>query len=389
MSKNDIKTDICVIGGGLVGLTAALKLAQTGAEIVICTPNQTTKDPRTTAFLMQSVDFFEKLGLWEKLAKKAFPLKTMRIVDGTRRLIRAPQTNFMASEIDLDAFGYNLKNSDLVELLEMEIKNQSNISTVDGTIEEIKSLESREVLIVNSGAGQSTIDAGFIVGADGTNSIVRNKKEISIREWEYPQTAIVLDFEHSRTSQYTSTEFHTEAGPFTIVPHTQHLAGLVWMEKPEKVEELLALPNKKLETVLEDKMQSFLGKVKLVSRPKSFPIKGLVTNSFGNSNWAIIGEAAHVFPPIGAQGFNLGVRDIEALFEVLSRFTNQDNRGLQYDSTRKTDINTRTLGVDLLNRSLLSDFLPVQLLRGIGLQVLGSIKPLRKFAMKKGISPNM
>ena len=388
MLKNQIKTDICIIGGGMAGLAATLKLAQMSAEVTLCAPKQMSSDKRTTALLMQTVAFFKELGIWSKIEQKAFPLKTMRIIDGTNRLIRTPQTDFKASEIELEAFGYNVKNSDILEIMENEIKEYSNITQIEGIVETIEATDNRELVTIKTNDGLSHVSAGFIVGADGRNSIIRTSRNIKVREWQYPQTAIVLDFNHERSTEFASTEFHTESGPFTIVPHSHYQAGLVWMEKPDNVAEILTQSKQELQLTLEKKMQSYLGKITLLTEPQSFPIKGLVANSFGEQNWAIIGEAAHVFPPIGAQGFNLGVRDIEALFEVLARFTNQENRGLQYDRARKLDINTRTYGVDLLNRSLLSDFLPVQMIRGLGLHLLGSIKPLRKYAMRMGVSPN-
>lgn len=389
MKNNNITSDICIIGGGLVGKTATLKLAQTGARVALCAPKETMVDTRTTALLMQTVAFFKELGIWEKLAKKAFPLKVMRIVDGSNRLIRSPQTDFKSSEIDLDAFGYNLKNSDILEVLEDAICELSNIIQIEGKVQSLASDGNSECINIETGNGLKTLTSSFIVGADGRNSIVRTSKSVDAREWEYPQSAIVVNFSHERSTQFTSTEFHTETGPFTIVPHSNHEAGLVWLEKPETAESLLALPKAGLERKLEDKMQSFLGKVTLLNTPKSFPMKGLVANQFGDQNWVLVGEAAHVFPPIGAQGFNLGVRDIEAVEEVLSRYTNQENRGLHYNRSRQNDINTRTYGVDMLNRSLLSNFLPVQMIRGIGLHVLGTIKPFRKYVMKMGISPNI
>ena len=389
MSKNEVKTDICIIGGGLVGKTAALKLAQNGSKVILCAPKAETTDTRTTALLMQTVAFFDELGLWKKLSEKAFPLKVMRIVDGTNRLIRSPQTDFKSSEIDLEAFGYNLKNTDILKALEYSISELTNINQIEGTVQAISNDSNDECVHIKTDNGVKTLKTGFVVGADGRNSIVRESKSVDARAWEYPQTAIVVNFKHERSTQYTSTEFHTETGPFTIVPHSDHDAGLVWMEKTENVNNLISLPAKDFEQIMEQKMQSFLGKITLLNSPKSFPIKGLVAKQFGNDNWALIGEAAHVFPPIGAQGFNLGVRDIEALAETLSRYTNQENRGSQYNRQRKYDINTRTFGVDMLNRSLLSDFLPVQMIRGMGLHILGSIKPLRKYVMKMGISPNI
>jgi 2-octaprenyl-6-methoxyphenol hydroxylase len=389
MSDKTINTDICIIGGGLVGKTAALKLAISGYKVVLCAPKVASKDQRTTAFLMQTVTFFEELGIWNKMKEMAFPLKTMRIVDGTNRLIRSPQTEFKSNEIDLEAFGYNLRNADCLELLEAKLNDHPDITILDATVSEIMSVEDHEHVHATAGKNNLRIIAGFVVGADGRNSIVRQCKFVEAREWEYPQTAIVVDFEHERSTNFVSTEFHTESGPFTIVPHSDHKAGLVWMETPEKVAELKDLSNEEFAKVMEEKMQSFLGKITLLTAPKTFPIKGLVAKQFGDKNWALIGESAHVFPPIGAQGFNLGIRDIEALQECLSRYTNQENRGEKYNNARKNDINTRTYGVDLLNKSLLSDFIPVQIMRGLGLHILGSVAPLRKQVMKLGISPKL
>lgn len=389
MSNKEITSDICVIGAGLVGKTAALKLAQNGSTVTLCAPKTISPDTRTTALLMDTVRFFEELRLWGKISQKAFPLKIMRIVDGSNRLIRTPQTDFRSSEIDLEAFGYNLKNEDILEALDEAISALPNISQIEGSVTNINSQDSTETIHMETDDGMKTVITSFAVGADGRNSIVRTSKSVSAREWEYPQAAIVVNFKHEKSTQFTSTEFHTETGPFTIVPHSDHDAGLVWMETPENVEKLLSLSNQEFAKTMEVKMQSFLGKITLLNSPKSFPMKGLVANQFGHENWALIGEAAHVFPPIGAQGFNLGVRDIEALAETLSRYTNQENRGLHYNRSRKVDINTRTYGVDMLNRSLLSDFLPVQMARGIGLHLLGSIKPLRKYVMKMGIAPNI
>jgi len=389
MAKTEIKTDICVVGGGLAGLTAGIKLAEQGAHVTICAAKPMREDKRTTALLMKSIDFFRELGLWQSLEEKSFPLKTMRIVDGTNRLIRAPQTDFHAAEIDLEAFGYNLRNRDMLDAFTSRIAATSNIEILEGLVTTVESKEGQEIVNLSSSDSQIVITAGFVVGADGRDSIVRRQKQVSVRDWQYPQEAIVLDFDHERSTQFTSTEFHTEAGPFTIVPHSHKSAGLVWMEKPETVAKLLSQSKEEFEQTIEQKMQSYLGKITLRSTPQSYPMKGLVANTFGEENYALIGEAAHVFPPIGAQGFNLGIRDTEALAKVMTRYTNQENRGSQYNRARKLDVNTRTYGVDLLNRSLISEFFPAQVARGVGLHMLGSIPPLRKYVMKMGISPTL
>ena len=381
------KTEILVSGGGLVGLTAAIALAQSGWQVVLCAPETAEKDTRTTAFLWDTVEYFNSLGLWEKLGKKAFPLKTMRIVDGTKRLLRAPQTDFHSSEIGLEAFGYNLKNSEVLEVLNECASDNESIQRIAGMVTSVETGVDGINAVIESSDKTLEISVGFVAAADGRNSLIRNSLLPGERSWKYPQTAIVVDFQHEISTNFVSTEFHTETGPFTIVPRSHDLAGLVWLETPERSEQLLNMPNPELEAEIEQKMQSFLGKIKLANEPRSFPMAGLVADRFGSENAALLGEAAHVFPPIGAQGFNLGVRDIECLVNVLKRYKNVENRGLQYDRARRSDVYSRTVGVDLLNRSLLSDFLPNQAIRTLGMTALNQLSPLRKMAMKLGISP--
>ncbi len=384
-NNNILTPDICILGGGLTGLTAALAVAQIGLKVVLCAKKPESKDRRTTALLNGTVEFLEDLGIWDTMRENAFPLKTMRLVDGTERLIRIPQTDFHASEIELDAFGYNVKNSEFIEVLGKAVETNPDIIWLDSLAS--ISVENDQIRVVATDTDH-TILPDFVVGADGRNSVVREAFELGVRQWNYPQCAIVLDFKHQHPTNFASTEFHTEAGPFTIVPQNQTQAGLVWMDRPERVEETIALGKEELQLLLEQKMQSYLGKVEIIDSPVSFPISGLIAKRFGGKNCALIGEAAHAFPPIGAQGFNLGVRDIEALTEVLKRYSGSGNIGENYHQKRLSDVHSRTMGVDVLNRSLLSDFLPVQLARSIGLHALANIAPLRKTAMRMGISPN-
>jgi 2-octaprenyl-6-methoxyphenol hydroxylase len=380
MNKN---ADIVVVGGGLVGLTTAIACRDCGYDVIVCAPTQTRQDPRTTAFLWQTVETFKKLDLWEGLSEQAFPLKVMRIVDGTNRLFRAPQTDFNSAEIGLEAFGYNLANQNILDVLSKRIDQTDGIVLVNEPVDTIEVKDGSYQVH----AGSNLYSANLIVGADGRNSIVRDELLQGQRRWSYPQKAVVVDFDHQYSTHYVSTEFHTQTGPFTIVPRSQTHAGLVWMETPERADEIVSLTKVELDRLLEDQMQSFLGKITTKTKPASFPIEGLTAKQFGAGNSFLVGEAAHVFPPIGAQGFNLGVRDIQSLTDILRRYTGNEDRGALYDRARRADILTRTTGVDLLNRSLLTDFLPNQIARAAGLMALSSIGPLRKNTMKLGISP--
>lgn len=390
--------DVAVIGSGLAGLIAAWACRQSGLEVVQISPAMAEPDGRTTALLQDSIDYLDQLDLWKNLKAEAFPLKTMRIIDATNRLIRAPQVDFRCQEVDLEAFGYNIENKRLAEQISAGLADLAGYHRIEDTLSDLEIEADGDVsLKTTSGI---VVRAKTVIGADGRNSPVRQHLDIDVRQWQYPQIALVGNFSHTLPHNDVSTEFHTETGPFTLVPLGQNRSSLVCVVDPAQAERLQAMEPGKLNRLLEERMQSVLGKITLESPLKGFPLSGMVAKRFGKGPVILAGEAAHIFPPIGAQGLNLGLRDIREAVTLICRAIEADRRdpsaktataaiGDKYHAARNSDINTRTASVDLLNRSLLSGFLPVQLVRSAGLYTLGALSPLRRLMMREGVAPGM
>lgn len=381
------KFEVAVIGGGLAGMIAAVALARGGRNVALVAPPAPKEDRRTTALMDQSIRFLDRLTLWEKLRPTAAPLTSMRIIDGTNRLLRAPTTTFRSAEVGLDAFGYNFPNRALMDVLEAAVAAEGNITRFTDMAETIGIAPESVTITLAGGEG---ITADFAIGADGRKSKLRETAGIDVRTWSYPQSAMVLNFAHTLPHQNISTEFHTEHGPFTQVPLPGNRSSLVWVQNPSDATARVELSLAELGNVVEERMQSMLGKVTVEEGVQIWPLSGMMAHHFGKGRIALIGEAAHVFPPIGAQGLNLSLRDIMALSDLLSSRAELPipaDAGTSFDRKRRTDIMTRTASVDLLNRSLLSDFLPVQMLRAAGLHILSAIPPLRSIVMREGIEP--
>ena len=379
--------EIAVVGGGLAGSVAALALARAGRKVAMIAPSFEKTDERTTALMDQSIRFLERLGVWEGIAPFAAPLSVMQIVDGTKRLLRAPTAQFRAQDVGLYAFGYNIPNRALSETLDAAVAAEPNVTNVAQTVETFDFSAERVMLTLSDGTIAS---ADFVVGADGRQSKARETAGIGVRRWSYPQSAVVLNFAHTLPHGNVSTEVHTESGPFTQVPLPGLRSSLVWVVKPDEAHRLVELPTEDLSRLVEDRMQSMLGKVQVEGKAQAWPLSSLMAERFGKGRLALIGEAAHAFPPIGAQGLNLSLRDIIALSELLVSTGDRPvpaDSGDRFNRQRGPDIVSRTVGVDLLNRSLLSDFLPVQMLRAAGLHILTSAPPLRNLLMREGIEP--
>lgn len=380
-----IQADIVVAGTGPAGLLAALALGRSGSSVILVGPPVNLKDRRTTALMKPSLEFLDTFGLVEKLSDGASPLRIMRIADATSRLLRSPVVTFRAAEIGEDYFGLNIPNRNLVAALDAAVRDTTGIRIVNALVAHWSPQDDSVVAELDNG---EVITARLAVAADGRMSPAREAAGISVRSETTGQSALVLDFSHTRSHGDASTEFHTEHGPFTVVPLRGDRSSLVWVTRPSHAEELALLSDAELSRLIEDRMQSMLGRVEIEPGRQVYPLSAALPDRFAANRIALVGEAAHVFPPIGAQGLNLGIRDIEGLVKIVQ--ANEYDPGSSaalsaYDRARRPDILARSSAVDLLNRSLMSDMLPVQFARTAGLSLLGSVGPLRAFFMREGL----
>jgi 2-octaprenyl-6-methoxyphenol hydroxylase len=228
------------------------------------------------------------------------------------------------------------------------------------------------------------------VAADGRASRAPAAAGIAVRAWSYPQAAVVTSFGHSRPHRATVNELHRQTGPLTTVPLPGQRSALVWVEAPDEARRLAGLDDAAFAAELEERLQGVLGAIGEVEPRAVYPLGGRRAESMGARRIALVGDAAHAVPPIGAQGLNLGLRDVATLADCVSeaRERGEDIGGeatlAAYDRARRLDVLGRSLSIDLLNRSLLTDLLPVEALRGLALHALAAVPALRRLLMQEG-----
>jgi len=391
MTNTDASFDVIVVGGGPAGLAAAIALSQTGARTALVARQVPYADNRTTALLGGSVDFLEELGVWQACRDRAAGLKAMRLVDDTGRLIRAPEVRFVADEIGLDVFGYNVANAILVEALEQRAGEIDGLTRIAEDAESVRS--DADAVTVSTASGRA-LTAKLVVGADGRHSLCREAAGIGVSRRTLQQAALTFNISHARPHHNVSTEFHTAHGPCVFVPLPGDRCSVVWVAPPKEADRLMALDDDALSAAAERQSHSIFGRVHVEPGRHLFPLAIERPLRYAQNRVALIGEAAHVVPPIGAQGLNLGLRDgIDIADIVREALAAREDPGApevlsRYGAARRADILSRTFVIDMANRSLLSDLLPMQSLRAVGMHLIGSIGPLRRLAMREGLAPS-
>jgi 2-octaprenyl-6-methoxyphenol hydroxylase len=346
------------------------------------------EDFRTTALLAGSVTALTTLGVWDACLPNAAPLKAIRIIDDTGRLVRAPEVKFDAAEIGLDAFGYNIENRHLNAALH-DHAARLKLPRVAAAASAVATDAAGATITYPGGAARVRL----VVGADGQRSLCRAAAGIGTHRRAYPQTALILNLGHARPHGDISTEFHTATGPLTLVPLPGRRSSLVCVLDPASAQALHAMPDAALSAEIERRAHSLLGAMAAEAGRGTFALAVETAQSFARGRIALVGEAAHVVPPIGAQGLNLGLRDAATLAELVAdaRRQNLDIGSAsvlaRYDTQRRADTTSRRIAIDLLNRSLISDFIPVQSARGLSLYLIERIGPLRRALMREGVTP--
>ena len=394
MSTGTLPFDAVICGTGPAGMIASLCASKAGLNVALIGPAINLADKRTTALLGPSLDTLDDLGLGDALADIGTPLMTMRLVDGSRRLLRAPTVSFEASEIGRALFGLNLPNQPLNRLLHDAVRSNEAITPIEALVVEYD-LETAPIkLTLNDG---QVIATRCVIAADGRNSPARKAAGIKVKRWSYPQTAAVGVVRHGKPHNYISTEFHTETGPFTFVPMLdvdgKARSSFVCALSPETAKELSAMTNEEASLFLEKRSQHLLGKLELENPVQLWPLESLLAEAFAAKGVYLAGETAHTFPPIGAQGLNLSIRDaqdaVTVVAEALKAGENPASRLLaaRYSAKRRADVWARTLGVDALNRSLLSGNPLLQIGRTLAMSAAKVSPRFQKGLMVAGLQP--
>jgi 2-octaprenyl-6-methoxyphenol hydroxylase len=240
--------------------------------------------------------------------------------------------------------------------------------------------------------GGALLTASLVVAADGRDSAVRRAVGIAATTSDYPQAAFTTVLSHTAEHDSTSTEFHTRSGPFTLVPLPGRRSSLVWVTQPRHAERLRALDDHDLAQAIGMRARPLLGDIRIDGPRGAVPLRMMSVERLHADHVALVGEAAHVLPPIGAQGLNLGLADVACLARLIqdARASGEDIGSASvlqaYDRERRGDIRARSFAVDGLNRALLSPPGPVDALRGAGLGLLSRVAPLRRAVMRAGLT---
>lgn len=391
-------TDILISGGGVAGLTAAAAFGSVGFSVVIVDPEPpiTTMeaegaDLRSTAFLQPSIPVLAAAGLWSRLEPFAAPLQIMRIIDAggetaKPRIIK----DFDACEISEQPFGWNLPNWLLRREISARLCDLSNVSFRPGIA--TTALLTRETEALATLSDGTRIRARLVIAADGRNSFVREALGISVKTTHYGQKALAFAVTHPITHKNISTEIHRSGGPFTLVPLPDHkgtpCSAVVWMETGPNVQRLAALSPKEFEAEMNIRSCHILGPLSLISRRTVWPIITQSAARMTGERTALMAEAAHVIPPIGAQGLNMSIADLNALLTLAEQ--NRDDLGSatmleSYHRNRHLDITIRLKGIDALNRASMMGAQSLRDLRATALNALYSVAPLRKTLMRAGL----
>ncbi len=387
------RTEILIAGAGAAGLTTGIALAQAGFAVTVAGPLDIRRNGRTVALFEASLQLYRALGLWERLAPHSASLERIRLIDDTGSLFPTAPVLLRADEIGLAAFGANIENADLVAALAESARQTPGLTLMETNL--VDYLISSEKVIARTSTGDS-IEAQLLAGADGRNSLVRKWAGVGVKEWSYPQTAITALLWHERSHRQTSTEFHTRHGPCTLVPlpataDRKHRSSLVWLMRPDDAIRRMAMDDSALAQDIRKQTHDLHGDIGLEGPRGAFPMAGLKCLRLTSTRVALIADAGHAFPPIGAQGLNLGLRDVAQLAASLGVAGRRDPGCAaalaHYESARRLDVASRIAGVAALNRSLLIHEAPVDFARAAGLAAMSHIGPLRRALMREGVTP--
>ncbi|MEL6314432.1 MAG: UbiH/UbiF family hydroxylase [Pseudomonadota bacterium] len=390
--------DIVISGAGVAGLSAACAFGSAGFRVLCVDPTAPITDSgaegadlRTTAILQPGRHVLETAGVWEKLGQEPSALQVMRIIDAggvepRPRVVR----EFDAADISDQPFGWNVPNWLLRREMVARVEELDSVELrTDAGVASVLTRESEARVRLTDG---TSVRCKLLIGADGRGSTVREAVGIPVTTTRYGQKALAFAVTHPEPHQNVSTEIHRSGGPFTLVPlpdhEGKHCSAVVWMEGGADAQRLAALPVAAFEAEMTARSCGIMGPLTLVSRRTIWPLISQLAARMSAERTALMAEAAHVVPPIGAQGLNMSLADLSALLDLaLAAPETLGDRAMLdvYHARRHAEVAIRVAGIDALNRASMAKGQMLRDARAQGLDALYSLGPVRRMLMQLGL----
>lgn len=388
--------DVFISGGGIAGLVAAAALGGKGFSVCLADPMPPVdsaeaegSDLRSTAYLHPSRALLEEVGLWEALAPHATPLRALEVIDtqGWPPVPRGTRT-FKPQDLGHEAFGWNLPNWLTRKLLSRVIADLPGVDLRLGVgFAGMVTRQAETLVRLSDGA---RLRARLVIGADGRASPVRTALGIGVATRRYGQKALAFSVTHPHPHDETSTEIYNQGGAFTLVPMRDVAGGpasaVVWMNDGARAKALMEMDPRGFEAEMLARSCGVLGHLTLASPRRIWPIVTQTADRLTGQRALILAEAAHVLPPIGAQGLNTSMADVGALL----RLAEPDSLGTPamlaaFEAARRRDVHLRASAIDIFNRVCRSGDGAVQAARLAGLSLVHDLRPLRRAVMQAGL----
>ena len=398
-----LEAEVLIVGGGLVGSTLAIALAQAGVDVVVID----TQDPRAgldagfdgraSAIALATKRMLDSLGVWPLLEAAPAPIKDIRVSEGESLMF----LHYDHREVGDEPFGYMVENRYMRQALQARIGQLERVDLVAPA--QIERLEPRAWGVEAALADGRQICVYLCVAADGRRSRTREEAGIRATKWSYNQSGIVCTAVHKKSHEFTAHEHFLPAGPFAILPlngetaRHGHCSSIVWTERADIAPAIMALDDAQFLGELVQRFGDFLGDVEVVGPRWCYPLGLQFAETSVAHRLALVGDASHSMHPVAGQGLNMGLRDVAALAEVvldarrLGLDIGSDAVLERYQRWRRFDNTLMLAATDGLNRLFSNRIRPLRLARDFGLAAVNRVPPLKRTFMRQamGLSGEM
>ena len=390
VGKTATDCDILIIGGGLVGASLACALENSGLSVHIVeaypyqSDSQPSYDDRTVALSWGSRCIFEGMGLWDAMADRVEAIKTIHISDKGH----FGATRLRHEEEHVEALGYVAENRVLGDVLYQRLLQNTNVELhCPAGLISLEQKHDRVIATIGDNGKQSVVSARLLVAADGVVSQVRDLLHIGSSVQDYGQTAVITNVTPAFRHNNVAYERFTDQGPIAFLPMTHNRCSLVWTVPLKQADELMKLGDADFLQLLQQRFGFRLGQLQKVGKRQAYPLKLIESTQVVRNRVVIVGNAAHSIHPVAGQGFNLALRDIAILTELISTAEDAgDSKLLQsYVEQREDDARRVYRFTDGLVKIFSNNSTALGHLRAAGLVAVGLIPPLRHQLAKQSM----